>query len=151
MEVTYLKEIIKIIAEIVNEAHDVLLDITTLMGWNLTDKDLHLWVIGIIGILIFLVVQVVFKILAEWSITAISFFYTFTVLVVIVFAIEIQQKITGRGNMEFLDAIIGLWGFLLFFGGYLIIRLVIYGVKRMLTHFNSKKTAYTSKNTRFKG
>jgi len=74
-----LKEIIKIIAEVVNEAHDLLLDLTNLMGWNLTDKDLHLWVIGILGILIFMGVQVVFKMLAEWSITAISFIYTFTV------------------------------------------------------------------------
>ena len=145
-----MKEIIKIIAEVVNEAHDLLLDLTNLMGWNLTDKDLHLWVIGILGILIFMGVQVVFKMLAEWSITAISFIYTFTVLVVIVFAIEIQQKITGRGNMEFLDAVIGLWGFLIFFGIYLAIRLVIFGVKKMLTYFNVKKKDNRNKNTRFK-
>ena len=146
-----MKEIIKIIAEVVNEAHDLLLDLTNLMGWNLTDKDLHLWVIGILGILIFMGVQVVFKMLAEWSITAISFIYTFTVLVVIVFAIEIQQKITGRGNMEFLDAVIGLWGFLIFFGIYLAIRLLVFWLKKMLTYFNGNNKDNRNKNTRFKG
>ena len=95
--------------------------------------------------------QVVFKMLSKWSITAISFIYTFTVIVVIVFAIEIQQKITGRGNMEFLDAVIGLWGFLLFFGIYLTIRLLVFGVKRMLTYFNGKNNNKKNKNTRFKG
>jgi len=146
-----MKEIIKIIAEIVNEVHDLLLDFTNLMGWNLTDKDLHFWVIGILGIFIFLVVRVVFKMLSEWSIAAISFVYTFTVLVVIVFAIEIQQKLTGRGNMEFLDAVIGLWGFLIFFGIYLVIRLIVYVVRRSLNHFNGKKNDEKYKNTRFKG
>ena len=126
-----MKDVIKVIVEIVNEVHDLLMDFTRIMGWNLTDKDLHLWVFGILGILIFLVVQAVFKILSNWSITSISFLYTFTVLVVIVFAIEIQQKITGRGNMEFLDAIIGLWGFLIFFAVYLMIRFLVLGIKKV--------------------
>ena len=53
----------------------------------------------------FVVVQFLFRFLSKWSITVISFIYTLTVLLVIVFAIEIQQKITGRGNMEFADAV----------------------------------------------
>ncbi|MEK1830761.1 hypothetical protein AAAC51_22150 [Priestia megaterium] len=58
----------------------------------------------------------IFKLLSKWkfSITAISFIYTLTVMLVLVFAIEIQQGITTRGNMEFDDAIAGLWGFLVF-------------------------------------
>jgi glycopeptide antibiotics resistance protein len=40
---------------------------------------------------------------------------------VLVFAIEIQQAITNRGNMEFVDAIIGLWGFLALFLVYVAI------------------------------
>jgi len=127
-----MKEVIKLITEIVNTAHDFLLEITQTLGLNLSDKDLHLWVIGIIGFIIFIFVNITFKFVSKWSITAISFIYTFTVLIVIVFAIEIQQKITGRGNMEFADAIIGLYGFLLFFGVYIIIILIINLVKKVI-------------------
>ncbi|WP_078550443.1 hypothetical protein [Litchfieldia alkalitelluris] len=127
-----MKEIVILIAELVNDFHDVLLRISTMLGWNLTDKELHLWVLGMIGITMFLVVDVTFKYVSKWSITFISFIYTFTVLFVIVFAIEIQQKITGRGNMEFLDAIIGIWGFLLFFAAYLLIRTFHYFLKVLL-------------------
>ncbi|MFC4323398.1 hypothetical protein [Litchfieldia salsa] len=146
-----MKEVIKLIAEITNISHDLLMDFSDAMGWQLTDKELHLWVMGIMGIIVFFVVQVVFKALAKWSITSISFIYSFTVLVVIVFAIEIQQKITGRGNMEFLDAVIGLWGFLLFFGAYLIIRLLIYGVKKLVRYMKENRNNHNDQTTRFKG
>lgn len=52
-------------------------------------------------------------------------------MVVFVFAIEIEQKITKRGNMEFKDITAGLWGFLEFFGVYLAIKLVIYLIKKL--------------------
>jgi hypothetical protein len=119
-------EFIKFITEIVNIWHDVLLKLFKSLGFNLSDKDLHFWVIGVIGIFSFLFVQITFKWISKWSITAISFVYTFTVLIVIVFAIEIQQKITGRGKMEFDDAVVGLYGFLFLFGIYLVIRLMVY-------------------------
>jgi len=126
-----MKEFILLLAEIINTLHDLIFAISNRAGWNLTDKDLHLWVFGIVGILAFIVVNVVFKYLAQFSITAISFIYTFTVLVVIVFAIEIQQKLTGRGNMEFHDAVISLWGFILFFAGYLAIKGIFNLMKKL--------------------
>jgi hypothetical protein len=117
-------EFIKIIAEIVNTLHDLLIKVFQALGFQLTDKELHFWIIGIIGIFNFFFVQAFFKWISEWSITALSFVYTFTVVLVIVFAIEIQQKVTGRGNMEFADAVMGIYGFLAFFGVYLAIRLI---------------------------
>jgi hypothetical protein len=127
-----MKEFILLLAEIINTLHDLIFAVTQRAGWNLTDKDLHLWVFGIVGILAFLVVNIVFKYLAQYSITAISFVYTFTILLVIVFAIEIQQKITGRGNMDFHDAVISLWGFILFFAGYLALKGGHYLIKRLI-------------------
>ncbi|TLS38457.1 hypothetical protein [Pseudalkalibacillus caeni] len=115
-------EFIKLITAVVNDVHDVLIEVFETLGYSLNDKELHFWIIGIIGIVGFFFVQLLFRILSKWSITAISFIYTFTVLLVIVFAIEIQQKITGRGNMEFDDAIIGLKGFLAFFSIFLLIK-----------------------------
>ncbi|WP_453993279.1 hypothetical protein [Bacillus nitroreducens] len=46
-----MKEIIKLIVEIVNVFHDLILRITERLGLQLTDKDLHFWVIGVIGII----------------------------------------------------------------------------------------------------
>lgn len=117
---------IKFLAEIVNNVHDVIEDLFMNLGINLTDKDLHFWIIGLIGITFFLFTHLFFKWLSKFSITVISFLYTFTVMLVIVFAIEIQQKITGRGRMEFSDAIIGLYGFIAFFTVFLVLKAIVY-------------------------
>lgn len=89
---------------------------------------------------IFLIVNLLFKYIAKYSISAISFIYTFTVMVVFVFAIEIEQKITKRGNMEFKDITAGLWGFLEFFGMYLAIKLVIYLIKKAMQKHIRKRS-----------
>ena len=127
-----MKEIILIVAEIINTMHDIILELTIFLGLDLTDKDLHLWIFGMIGICLFGCTHVFFKYLSKYGLTAISFVYTLTVMVVIVFAIEIQQQLTGRGQMEFDDAVIGLWGFLLFFAAFLFIKAVIKGIQYVL-------------------
>lgn len=140
----------KFIAEILNIFHDTIMHLMNRFGWNSTDKDLHFWIIGIIGILCFLGVHLVFKKLAKWSITSISFIYTFTLMVVFVFAIEIQQGITKRGNVEFADAVVGLYGFLIFFGTYVVIRLL----QMMIVHLikkNRKTKNQINKESRFQG
>lgn len=122
-----MKEIIQILAEIVNNLHDfILFFVSDTLNSNATDKDLHFWIMGIIGIIIFLFVLFLSNLIARmrFGITILSFLYTFTVMVVLVFAIEIQQALTSRGNMEFQDAAIGLWGssyfswFLLYYHPY---------------------------------
>lgn len=127
-----MKDLIVIITNIVNTIHDILMDLASSSGLNLTDKDLHLWVFGIIGISSFFIVHFLFKTLSKYSITSISFIYTFTVMLVLVFAIEIQQKITGRGKMEFDDAVISLWGFILFFAVFLLLKGIWLLAKRLL-------------------
>jgi hypothetical protein len=117
-------EFIKLTAEIVNQIHDFIELFTEKMGWNLTDKDLHFWLIGFIGIALFLSIHPILKALASLSFTTVSFIYTFTILIVIVFALEIQQKITGRGQMEFEDAIVGLWGFIAMFAALMAVKLL---------------------------
>ncbi|MGG3467832.1 hypothetical protein ABES02_10180 [Neobacillus pocheonensis] len=131
--------IIKLIVMIVNLLHDFIMSLTDSLGYNLTDKDLHFWVIGFIGIFIFMITQIAFKVISNWSITAISFIYTFTVLVVIVFAIEIEQKITGSGHMEFADIAVGLYGFFMLFFVYLLIKLIINFIKKSIFKKNNSK------------
>lgn len=124
-----MREIIIILADVVNEIHDIL---TFLFSSHMTDKDLHFWIMGIIGMVTFLVVHFFFKIIErfKWSITILSFIYTFTGMIVLVFAIELQQAITNRGNMEFADAVIGLWGFIVLFFIYVVIGLIVYFIKK---------------------
>ncbi|MBU3111004.1 hypothetical protein [Clostridium lacusfryxellense] len=117
-------EILKLLVAIINELHDFLTSFFDSFGVTFTDKELHFIIIGIIGMVIYLVVNSVFKALAKYSISLLSFIYTATVLLVIVFGIEIMQKITNRGHMEFADIIAGLWGFTAFFATYL----VLYGL-----------------------
>jgi Ca2+/Na+ antiporter len=130
-----MKDLIRLIVQVVNIIHDLLMDLFNSMGYTLTDKDLHFWVIGIIGMFLFVFTHLIFKVISKWSIMAISFVYTFTVLIIIVFAIEIEQKITGRGNMEFADVMAGLYGFLVLFLVFVLIKLLI----SSLAHLISKK------------
>lgn len=114
-----MREIVITLADVVNEIHDIL----TFLFSDMTDKELHFWVMGIIGMVTFLVVHFFFKLIErlKWSTTILSFIYTFTGMVVLVFAIELQQAITNRGNMEFADAVIGLWGFIVLFFIYAVL------------------------------
>lgn len=142
-----MKDAIELITEIVNIFHDIIMELTEAFGLEMSDKDLHFWVIGVIGIFTFGITHIIFKAISKWSLTAISFLYTFTVLIVFVFAIEIQQKITGRGNMEFADAIVGLYGFIIFFLAFLVLKLSINFISGKI---NKRKDNNRSRNTRSK-
>ncbi|KJS47856.1 MAG: membrane protein [Peptococcaceae bacterium BRH_c23] len=117
-----------------NYFHDKLVLLTRQLDLNFNDKQLHFLVIGFLGIVLFILVNRLFKYLVRYSLTVISFIYTFTVLVVLVFAIEIGQKITGRGNMEFQDIVEGLWGFLIAFVLYQGIVIIARWLKRAIKY-----------------
>lgn len=130
-----MKEIILMLTELLNNVHDFInLYANSYLNLGLDDKDLHFWIMGIIGIVVFLIVLISSKFISKmpFGITILSFLYTFTFMVVLVFAIEIQQAITNRGNMEFQDAIVGLWGYIVFFLGFAIISLVLLTAKRFM-------------------
>jgi len=121
-----LNKALKIMTSIVNYFHDNLVLLTQRLGLHFNDKQLHFLVIGILGMILFIFVNMLFKVLIRYSLRAISFIYTFTVLIVLVFAIEIEQKITGRGHMDFQDIVNGLWGFLVAFALYLGFVLIVH-------------------------
>lgn len=127
-----MEELFEVLTSMVNNIHDFIIVLSGYLGWSLSDKDLHFWVIGIIGVAVFIISDILFKIVSRWNVSVISFIYTLTVLIVLVFALEIEQRITGRGNMEFNDIVAGLWGFLVLFGCYLIIRGVMYAVQKII-------------------
>ena len=139
-------EILKLTASFINDLHDKVLDIVSIGGYALNDKQLHFIFMALIGMIIFALTQVTFKAIAKYSITAISFIYTFTVMIVIVFAIEIEQKLTNRGNMEFSDIIYGLYGFIYLFLIYLLIKFIIILVKTLYNKYFKKNKVYNKKN-----
>ena len=103
------------------------------------DKDLHFIVMALLAMALFFAVHAVFARLAKWSVTAISFIYVFTVMTVLGFAIEIGQKITGTGEMDFADVVAGLYGVLAFFAAYTVYRLLAMAVSMLIGRRRKKK------------
>lgn len=113
------------------QIHEFILHLNDNFELALGDKELHFLVMFALGMMLFFAVHFVFKRLAKWSITAISFIYVFTVMTVLGFAIEIGQKITGTGEMDFRDIVAGLYGVLLFFAIYTVYRVAVMLIRRI--------------------
>ena len=104
---------------------------------GIDDKFLHFMIIGLMGLLAVLVTYPIFKALANRKLYfAITFIYVFSLLTGLTLAIEIGQKITGTGNMEFADIAAGLLGFLLMFA---VLVIVIYLVRYIRVRISSKE------------
>ena len=90
-----------------------------------SDKELHFLVVGAVGMVIFLLVHPVVKFLTKrgWEL-AISWTYTMTLILVLTFGIEIGQKVTSTGQMDFADIVFGVGGFLVGFAVYYLLVLL---------------------------
>ena len=117
---------------VVAQIHESLMHLNDNFELYFGDKDMHFIVMAVLGMILFFMVHFVFKRLAKWSNTAISFIYVFTVMTVLGFAIEIGQKITGTGDMDFRDVVAGLYGVLAFFAVYTVYRLIVLLVRHLM-------------------
>ena len=95
--------------------HELILTLNDSTALFLTDKQLHFIVMGAVGMAMLLVVYPVFSLLSKNHVLMIAWIYVFTVLVMLSFAIEIGQGLSGTGTMDMRDVISGLAGFLLLF------------------------------------
>ncbi len=116
-----LRELTLIMAQV----HESMMRLNDGFELSLGDKDLHFIIMALLAMALFFVVHAVFARLAKWSITAVSFIYVFTVMTVLGFAIEIGQRISGTGEMDFADVVAGLYGVLAFFAVYTLYRLIV--------------------------
>ena len=132
-----LRELTLIMAQV----HDSLMRINDGFELRLGDKDLHFVIMALAAMLLFFLVHAVFRRLAKWSITAVSFIYVFTVMTVLGFAIEIGQRISGTGEMDFADIVAGLYGVLAFFAVYTAYRLLAMGVHALLGKNRKSKSS----------
>ncbi len=123
---TYLVKIIAIIHNHImtlNDANEIVL----------SDKQLHFLVIGVLGMGMFFVLYPIVKYLVEKKmIIFLSWIYVFSAIIVITFSIEIGQKVTHTGNMEFADIAYGVLGFLSLFAIFLAIRGLYHLIKMLI-------------------
>ena len=129
--VTMVTLIYKII-EIITYIHEMILTWNDNYEYNFSDKQLHFLVVGVLGMGMLFVIHPIFKFLAEKKMTlAISWIYVVTLLVVMTFAIEIGQRYTKTGYMDFRDVIYGMGGFFLMFAVFFVIRIIIMLIIRL--------------------
>ena len=117
------------IVELIARIHNKILSINDSFEYNFTDKELHFLVIGALGMFLIFVVYPIFKWLARKNhVMVIAWIYVFTVMIVITFAIEIGQKVTHTGVMEFADIVLGILGFIAMFLVFSAIRGIYKGI-----------------------
>ena len=115
-----------------SRAHSYILSLNDSFEYTFSDKELHFLVIGAVGLLLILLVYPLFKLLASRNrVLAITWIYVLTVLAVLTFAIEIGQRVTGTGYMEFGDIAAGLGGFVAVTAAILALRLVTLSAKAL--------------------
>lgn len=123
------------IVEIIAQIHTAILTWNDSFETTFTDKELHFIVIGLLGMGMLFVIYPLFKLLSKNHILIIAWIYVFTVIMVIVFAIEIGQGFTGTGTMDFDDIVAGVVGFMAMFIVFAVIRAIVLGIARLIGSF----------------
>jgi len=134
-----MKEILYWLVQGISVFHDYIMRLNDKYEYAFSDKELHFIIIAIIGMFLLAVVYPLFKVLSKKHVMVIAWIYVFTVLIVITFAIEIGQKITNTGNMEFADIMFGLVGFLAVFGVFSIFREIYHLIKKYVIKSEEKE------------
>ncbi len=126
-------ELIYGIIDLISDAHTFFLSLNDAYETNFTDKELHFLVIGVIGMILVFIIHPLFTILAKRNhVLVISWIYVFTLVLLMTFAIEIGQKVSGSRVMDFEDIVFGIWGFMLMFLVFALIRSIILGIIRLI-------------------
>ena len=127
-----MKELLYWIVGWITRIHNYILRWNDAYEYNFSDKELHFLVIGVLGMALIFAIYPVFRWLANRNhIMTITFIYVFTLIIVITFAIEIGQKVTHTGNMEFADIMVGVLGFMLMYVIFAVIRQICKAIHRL--------------------
>lgn len=124
------------ITMIIARIHGYIMQLNDQNEYYLSDKQLHFIIMGAVGMIMIFVLHPLFKWLAaRGHVMVISFLYVFSAIIVIAFAIEIGQGVTGTGNMESADISAGIFGFLVMFAVFAVIR----GIYHLIRNFIRKR------------
>jgi len=137
------------LVEQIAKIHSGLLRLNDAYEYNFTDKELHFLIIGLLGMFMIFLIYPLFKWLAKKGhVMVISWIYVFTLIVVITFAIEIGQRVTNTGVMEFKDIVFGVFGFVCMFLVFSMVRgiwhLIVKGMVRLRQRRAMKQTDTTA-------
>ena len=134
-----MKEFLYKIVEWIAEIHSYMMRINDNYEYHFSDKELHFIVIGLLGILFIFIVYPVFKWLAKHNhVMVIAWIYVFTLILVITFAIEIGQKVTNTGAMEFADIVFGVVGFIVMFFIFSVVREIYHLIGKLIKYLQPK-------------
>ena len=107
-------KIISKIITVVTYLHTEILGLNDSYELYLSDKELHFYVVAIFGFILLVVLFPLFNYLVKRKKTLyITWIYVFTFLLAFTLLIEVGQKLSGTGDMDYMDTIAGLVGFLL--------------------------------------
>ena len=128
-----LKELLYQAVNWIATVHDKISQMNNQFEGTLSDKQMHFLVIGILGILLIFIIHPLFRHLSKTNhVMVISWIYVFTLILVITFSIEIGQRLTGTGDMEFADIVSGIGGFIFMFAIFALIRAAAIGIIRLI-------------------
>lgn len=135
-----MKEFLYFIVKVIAKFHSIILRLNDKFEYNFSDKQLHFLVIGVLGMGLVFVIYPIFKWLAaKGHVMVITWIYVLTLILVLTFAIEIGQKITNTGAMEFADIVFGVLGFILFFAIFALVREVYHAILKLLKQSKRKR------------
>ncbi len=124
--------ILETLVSFIARSHQYILTLNDAYEQDFTDKQLHFLVIGIMGMLLVFIIYPLFQYLSRNHVLTIVFIYVFTLILVLTFAIEVGQKYSGSGTMDFDDIVFGIAGFLLFFVIFAVVREIILAIGKLV-------------------
>jgi len=128
-----MKTFLYTIIEYISKFHSLFMRLNDKFEYNLSDKELHFLIIGFLGMGFIFVVYPIFKWLAKRDhIMTIAWIDVFTLIIVITFAIEIGQKVSGTGTMDFADIVFGVVGFICMYVVFAIARSAWHWIRKMM-------------------
>ena len=118
------------VVRFVTYMHTKILGLNDSYEFYLSDKELHFYVVAITGVLLIIVLYPLFKFLVKRNKTLyIVWIYVFTFLLAFTLLIEIGQRLTGTGMMDYMDTVAGIVGFLLASAIVFVIRWIYMFIK----------------------
>ena len=135
-----MKAFLYAVVELIARIHNRLMQLNNAYEYDFSDKELHFLVIGVLGMGFIFFVYPVFKWLAKHNhVMVIAWIYVFTLIIVLTFAIEIGQKVTNTGNMDFADIVFGIVGFIIMFFIFSVMREVYHGMLKWMRKKRKKR------------
>lgn len=127
-----MRDFLYTLVEQISIIHNKIMQLNDAYEYNFSDKQLHFIVIGVLGMALVFLIHPIFKLLAKTNhVMVITWIYVFTLIIVLTFAIEIGQKVTHTGVMDFGDIVFGVFGFFLLFALFACVRCIIKAIIKL--------------------